>query len=106
MGGISNDAETQRNKYFNKENEAFNRYYGAFGDSVVLVNVSMMHAITQFELAGYNFYFPTATDINVYNNGRMISLIQAYNEGLLTDEDIGVIYKRHDLYEDYLKNRK
>lgn len=45
------------------------------------------------QIAGYNFYFPNIVLIHIWSNGVFFSLPQAYQQGLLTSDDIGSIHR-------------
>ena len=78
------------------------RYYGTFGEKIIWADYSDLNAITEFTLAGYNFFFANTTNVNVYVNGNILPLTNAYSQGLLTDTEITKLYERYLAYEEYL----
>lgn len=82
--------------------EQRSRYYGTFGGKIIWANCSDMEAETQFTFAGRDFYFVNVTDVNVYANGKIHSLDNAYKQGIITDSDIIKLHERYLAYEKYL----
>ncbi|MCL2061671.1 MAG: hypothetical protein FWH03_03500 [Firmicutes bacterium] len=79
------------------------KYYGTFDESVVLIfQTSLSESsilpdgglgnITKETIAGFEFIFGTSSWINVWYNGNFYSLLDAYNDGLLTSDDIESIW--------------
>lgn len=91
-------------KLFTSTDEESFRYYGIFGEKVVWANVSAMTSITEFTFAGYDFYYSTLTDVNVYVTGENMSLLEAYDKGLFTEDEIALLHARCLAYEEYLKS--
>lgn len=86
-----------------KSHEYYFRYYGIFNNKVVWANVSMMTAITEYSIAGYDFFYSTDTVTYVYTNGQILTISQAYNDGLFTEDEIALLHARYLAYEEYLK---
>lgn len=60
-----------------------------------------------YNVGGYEFYFPSDTDIRVLYNSEVYDFMEAYTEGILTDADMAVLYEVYlQFYEArYGKNR-
>lgn len=71
-------------------------YYGTFGNCVVFSIISYQMGNPIVEIAGYTLNANTF----VYSKKNMYRLEQAYLEGVLGDEDIALLAKRH---EEFLK---
>ena len=87
------------------------RYYGTFGGrEVVSMGGTFGFDMAGFErtIAGYHFWFPhmgfylhrdgdhtRGIHIWVHDNGNFMCICEAYEDGLLTAEDIGVIWEQH-----------
>jgi hypothetical protein len=71
----------------------FDEYHGSYNGSVALrIDVSTLNALLLVDVAGYSFVFPTPTAIVIWNDGVFFSLSQAYNNGLLTEKEVGEIH--------------
>jgi len=71
------------------------RYYGRFGDIVFLLmgggGLAYADVITTETVAGYTFQYPDSNTIRVWAYGTFVSLEDAYEQGIITKEQIGVI---------------
>jgi hypothetical protein len=69
-----------------------NHYFGTYNGSVVVAMFPVDHSIPahfeNYEIAGYRVLARPTDDILVWNNGRGNSLIGAYNEGWITEQDV------------------
>ena len=75
------------------------KYYGIYNSCVVLMmsDAYTVHtqAPTQEEVAGYVFYYGSSRQIVVYSERKFCGLSQAYEQGLLTKQDIRNIHVIH-----------
>ena len=53
-------------------------------------------SIDKIEVEGFEFIFNTGRHIAVWNNGHFYSLQNAYDEGLITIEDLEKIHKLYN----------
>ena len=80
------------------------RYYGTFGGYNIVVAFFYDTAggiITGYESVGsYRFSFGMQFDIFAYRDGVAVWLNDAYEDGVLSDEQIGQIYKCFEKYNE------
>ncbi len=76
-------------------------FYGTYNDYTVLASGSILSAITEFELGGYSFFYPSSTMVWACRGEEKIHLTEAYEKGYITDTDLAKI---HEAYLRY-KNR-
>jgi len=71
-------------------------YYGTYGDNVAVImavhGINMPPAMIEYEIAGLTFWFNTGMEMLIWNNGGFKFLLNAYDEGFLTKEDVEAIY--------------
>lgn len=79
------------------------RFMGVFEDVYVFfVDVKgMMYAevINTENVGGFQFVYSCSQHMQVWHEGQFYSLAQAYDAGILSNEDIRLLYR--DYYEDY-----
>lgn len=80
-------------------------YLGTFGESIVAANILGYFVETEIILGGNTIYFSSAATINVYNNGVILQIQDAYENGWLTDEDIDTIVQRVEKYYAARRNK-
>lgn len=78
------------------------RYYGTFGNCVIWAVVGDTHAVTEYDLEGFKFYYSHSAVINVYSGGKIYDPQTAFDKGLLTIDDVWKLYDRYLAYEVYL----
>ena len=71
-------------------------YLGTFNNCIVLSRFSSYDYLKDRIIAGYNFCVSGDTEIVVYVNSQIIDLEDAYDQGLLTEEEIGFAACMHD----------
>lgn len=76
------------------------KYYGTFDDCVVWVMQGQTEAIVDFELAGSRFYNRNGISFFVCREGKLIMLEEAYEQGLISAEDIAIVADRHWEYNE------
>ena len=70
-------------------------FYGTYGEAHVgFINGILMYtqAISTERIAGLLFRYNTGQRIQVYHNGELMPLAEAYDRGVLTQEDIATIH--------------
>ena len=96
--------------FFNSQEEVLHyyyRYYGIINDCVVLVTYGSGEDFSiSINIAGYTFTFPSNYAFEVYYNNDILSVAQAYDSGLLNDENIQMLLERHMLFEEIYNNYK
>ena len=50
------------------------------------------------EVAGFTFRYGDGQSINIWNNGEFLSLLQAYEQNILTTQDIRNIHYYHQAF--------
>ena len=88
---------------FDAENLSFGKemkLYGVYNDSVVFAQPGDTQMPINKNVAGWRFSWGTAFEIGVYNDGKFYFIEDAFNQGLLTREDIANISAEHDAYYD------
>lgn len=78
------------------------RYYGTFGNCIIWAQVGIHDTITEYDLEYYKFYFSNYASINVYSNGQIYDLQEAFDEGILDIDNACKLYHRYLTYEAYL----
>ena len=70
--------------------------FGVYGGytAVVELNSYLAPDMKVFTAAGKQFVFPTCAEIRAYNGGKLYTVAQAYENGLLSSEDVADIYRR------------
>jgi hypothetical protein len=94
---------------FDRNCVVIGRYYGSFGDAVVFYvwgdGFDEASCETEVYVAGIEFVFHSSRELCVWYDGKIYSLNQAYDGGMLTRENIvelANIHKNMD-YVDLLK---
>jgi len=75
------------------------RFYGDFGHCVVIYSRADIFCMERIEVAGYLFVYGSAANIYVYADGVFCHLKEAYENGMLTQEQISLVhqqYAKHD----------
>ena len=88
---------------FDAENLSFGKemkLYGTYNGSVVFAFPGDTQMPINKNVAGWRFSWGTAFEIIVYNDGSFCFIEDAFNQGLLTREDIANISAEHDAYYD------
>ena len=75
------------------------RYYGTYGDCVVLFQGTPMQTIETKHIAGYEFSHTTQFILDVYHEGELLPLSDAYSKGYVTEEQVAEIHQRHKNYK-------
>lgn len=95
------ERESSRHSFFNDKRIITYKYYGTFKGSTVLVLEGNLTVLQEYEIAGYTFSYGNYATMYTYNNGKFYALKEAYDLGLLDDEDIGKVYERYLAYSKY-----
>ena len=75
------------------------RYYGMFGDVVILFHsASLLDAVETKSIAGEKFMHFKPFDLYAYHNGVLIDLADAYDQGLISAEDISKVAQIHEQF--------
>jgi hypothetical protein len=99
------------NEIGNIDNVRLIHYYGTYNGSVALLitmSVAWLPSTTEYIVAGYRFFYPNLGPLTaIWNDGKFYRLFEAYDEGLLTDQDVGNIwrYRSYQLMYDILNGR-
>lgn len=72
------------------------RYYGIINDCVVLARKTSIGSVTTYTLGSCELYITGVICVCV--NSKVMELNVAYENGLLTDDDILIISQRHEMY--------
>ncbi len=68
------------------------KFYGILPDGAAVTASPMM---TEETVAEYKFEYGTTTKLSVFVNGKQYSLEKAYEDGVLTKEQIGEIWEAY-----------
>ena len=74
------------------------RYYGTYGECVVIFIEGQLAAITELVIGEQTITHGSSFTIYAYQNGEVRSLLDAYNDGWLSDEEISLIRQYHNAY--------
>lgn len=77
------------------------RYYGTYGDCVVLFGAGVQQAVETKLIAGEEFTYNRSFALEVYQGGEFTILEQAYAHGLVSKEQVSLIAEYHRLAEEY-----
>ncbi len=74
-------------------------WYGSFGDVAFLTphigdNI-LPDMICNDQVAGYNFVYPNTNAIIVWTNGKFLSMNEAYDKKIITEEMVSTIHEIH-----------
>lgn len=73
------------------------RYYGTYQGAVVIFEpVGDIDMVTELEIAGETFVWGYNFQIHVYKDGEICTLKNAYQYGMVTQENIKAIREYHD----------
>lgn len=93
--------------YDGKEENRYtgDRHYGTFnGCTVVFRPGAELSHIIENTYAGFPFRFQRIFSLHVYNGVYFISVRQALDDGLLTEDDVEVMYNYHkSIFTEYYK---
>ena len=92
----------EKHVFFNEKYFHHYKYYGIVNGYAVLVLDRTILDYVEYEMAGYTFAYAIG-DMFVYLDGNLQYLKDAYDSGLLTDEDIKKIYERDIEYRKFRK---
>jgi hypothetical protein len=53
--------------------------------------------ITEVTIAGYEFVFGSTQPLHIYKNSEFLAIEDAYEEGWLSKDDVGKIWRERDL---------
>ena len=90
-------------RFFNENNIRGYKYYGVFGEYVVLVQQGNLAEYAEYAFAEYIFGYGSNATMLAYKNGIIYELAKAYEMGWLTDKDIGDVYERYKAYDIFEK---
>ena len=96
---------------FESQKVIIGRYYGTFGDAVVFYvwadGFDEAACETEIYVAGEEFVFGSSRELDVWHNGKICNLNQAYDNGVLTKENIIELadIHRNKKYVDCLKKK-
>ncbi len=78
------------------------RYYGTFGNCIIWAKIENMIGAPLYDLDGLRFYVDEGYRINVYSNGKVYDLQEAFDNGILGIDNARKLYHRYLTYEAYL----
>lgn len=86
---------------FNTQMDIF-RNYGTYNNYIAFLSVgdsgAVSTVITNFKLAGTIFKYSNECSFYLWKDGHLISMADAYWQGLITDEDVAEIGRHHFEY--------
>ena len=97
-----NCSEKARHRFFNEVYFERYRYYGKFGDCLVLVLVGNLDVYTEYSIAGYTLSFSSSATVFVIKNDTIYDLREAYDFGFLEDSDIATLANRNIEYDKFI----
>lgn len=79
------------------------RYYGTFGSCVIWASVNNYPPQeTVYDLDWVQLTYSAETHVNVYSNGKIYDLKEAFDQGILDIDNARKLYHRYLTYEAYL----
>lgn len=91
------------------------RYLGTYHNTFTAVYITVLtfgyvDISIQQDIAGYHFVHPSYETLYIYHDSTFNEIKDAYENGIITKDDVASIYNDYDLYlterAPYLKNRK
>lgn len=82
-------------KLVGEQGDAWAYLYGRFNGCLVLFNFGPTGESSELDVAGYNFYFAANHCLWVCKDATYYTLTQAYENGFLTEDQIGAIAAAH-----------
>lgn len=82
------------------------RCYGTYGECVVLFEATQLPIFSKVTVAGHAFSMPTSFTLAVFYDNQLIDLADAYEEGLLTEEQIAQIVSIHQKSQFYVNQNQ
>ena len=102
--GAHNSGVHYSEQFFNAYEEILQyhyRYYGIINDCVILVTYGSGEEFPVIlEIAGYTFTFPVNYKFEVFTDNGFITVVEAYESGLLKKSDIQKLYERHLIFDE------
>ena len=71
------------------------RYYGTYGDCIVIFMPGFLQANWTETIAGEEFTHSVIFGLKVFYNGEFLTLEQAYEQGLISKEQVSLIAEYH-----------
>lgn len=89
--------EENNKKYYNSPDQVkIEACYGIFDDAycIMITCARFMHfdAMTELQVGEYTFVFSSSNTMRVYCNGEFYGLKQAYENGILDDAELELLY--------------
>ena len=85
-----------RSQWITPEDVRIDQYFGTYNGKVALMisdNATSFHAAVWYEkVAGFVFHYGSGQRVLVWYNGNFFSLPEAYEQGLITAEDVENIF--------------
>lgn len=88
----------ESSKYLSSKKEKTRVYLGTFNGSIVVVEIGDLMEGTVYRLGEYTFETDQNSTDYVYNNGKILGIEEAYESGILTDEDAAIMVGRMKKY--------
>ena len=79
------------------------RYYGMFGNAVIIFDrgeISVTESTT-IKVADSSFYYGSAFALYVFYEENLIDLKDAYEQNIVSAEDVAIAAQRHEAYNQY-----
>ncbi len=83
------------------------RCYGAFKNCIVLFRYGQINAGNSASAAGYDFIESSGFAFYLYHKGdkeNIYSLIEGFENGCITEEEVGLVKERHEAVKKYIKS--
>lgn len=77
----------------------YSRYYGTFGDCVIVACVDYTLRSTEYRLTDTSIVFPQGAEMYVYRDGEITEFGEFYQKGLISEYDALLLSTRHLIYE-------
>lgn len=90
----------ESSKYLSSKKEKTRVYLGTFNGSIVVVEIGDLMEGTEYRLGEYSFSTAKRSTGYVYSNEMIYGIEEAYELGILTDEDAAKIVERINQYYD------
>lgn len=88
----------ESSKYLSSKKEKNRVYLGTFNGSIVVVEIGDLMEGTVYRLGEYTFETDQSSIDYVYSNDKIYGIEEAYESGILTDEDAAIMVGRMKKY--------
>lgn len=84
-------------------NDGGSRYYGIYGDCVAVFQPTMLCWVETKQVADSEFTYSSSFVIWIYHDGEFCTIEEAWEQGLLTKEQVALMAEYHEKAVEYFR---